>query len=144
MSEEVILAVLNEVLDELKEANRSLKQMDARVKELETGAGETASGLNKLRNVVAAQPKPVLYRLTLFPGDDWQGNYKTFIRWLIGGIVGAMLVASAYVLGNEWIQRTQPPSLGAGMEMKVPADTPGVARPAPVPGKRPSKHARNK
>lgn len=113
MSEEVILAVLNEVLEELKETNKAIKEMDGNVKKLETSVEATTAGLGKLSGVVAAKPRPVLWRVSLFPENDREGNYKTFIRWLIGGIVGALLVGSAYVLANLWIQRSYPPEMAA-------------------------------
>jgi hypothetical protein len=119
--EEVILTVLNEVSEELKKANKSLKEMDARVKELEARIGEVTSGFQKLAAVVRAQPKPVLYRIMLFPETDYQGNYKTFIRWVIGGIVGMIVVGATYVLLHTLIQRAYPREVPAsGMKIVVP------------------------
>jgi hypothetical protein len=160
MSEQIMLTVLNEVLDELKEANKSLKEMGGTVKALELRVHafeqkeirieptdleplkakldelpdlinlemarvdkgmqqhivaqcgelrqETAAGLQKIAAAVEAQPKPIVRRISFFPENDKEGNYKTFIRWLIGGTIGAMMVLTAYVLINEQIQRTYP------------------------------------
>src|ERR1700722_20385878 len=160
MSEQIMLTVLNEVLDELKEANKSLKEMGGTVKALETRVRafeekeirieqpnleplkekvdelpdlingemmrvdkymqqqivaqcgelrqETAAAMLKIAAAVEAQPKPIVRRISFFPENDKEGNYKTFIRWLIGGTIGAMIVVTAYVLINEQIQRTYP------------------------------------
>lgn len=191
--ENMILTVLNEALDELQKANKSLKNLGERIVALEgrvkafdekeirieppnleplkgqidgfrvgmTGKvaeiddqlnkglvavctalrEETAAGLAKLAEAVEAQPKPIVRRISIFPENDREGNYKTFIRCLIGGIVGAMLVGSAYVLGNEWIQRAQPRQWDkATMGITMPADTPAVIKPAPA--RKPGKHTR--
>ena len=160
MSEQMVLTVLNEVLEELKEANKSLKVMNGKVIDLEervqafeqkeirieppdlepfnkklallpdiitaemvslekhlqqrmtTEGGqlreETSAGLAKVAAAVEAQPKPIVRRISFFPENDHQGNYKTFIRWLIGGTIGAMIVLTGYVLTHEWILHTQP------------------------------------
>ncbi len=179
----MILAVLNEVLDELKVANKSLKEMGGMVKTLEsrvqafeqkeiriepTDLGpvnhlvgqlpgiikegikgldesfrervtvecaelrkETTAAFVKVAAAVEAQPKPIVRRISFFPENDYSGNYKVFIRWLICGIIGAMMVAAAYVLTNEWILRNSPretPAAVSGMSM-----SPGAEPPAPVP-----------
>ena len=38
----------------------------------------------KVAAAVEAQPKPIVRRISFFPENDYQENYKTFIRWLIG------------------------------------------------------------
>ncbi|HEV2479077.1 MAG TPA: hypothetical protein VGS79_05425 [Puia sp.] len=185
MSEEMILAVLNEALEELQTANKSLKDMGQKMEALEARVRafeakeirieppnleplkgkidelpvvmdrflvaqstalrqETAAGLLKVAAAVEAQPKPIVRRISFFPENDREGNYKTFIRWLIGGIVGAMLVGSAYVLANEWIQRTQPPPFPADTAMKMSVDTSSVAKPPVVPVRKPRKHTRER
>jgi hypothetical protein len=180
----MVLAVLTEVLDELKEANKSLKEMGGTIKGLETRVRafeqkeikieptdlgpiirlveqmpgiikegingldeglrqrvtvectelrkETMAGLLKVATAVEAQPKPIVRRISFFPENDWEGSYKTFIRWLIGGIIGAMLVLTAYVVVNEWVLRVYPreaPAAVSGMEMSPRAQPP----PLPVP-----------
>lgn len=204
VSEKMLLAVLNETLEEMQKANKSLKEIGHKVEhlagkigQLETRVGafeqkeirieppdleplkgkidefpvamagklmelddnvnkglvllrttvreETAAGLAKIAAAVEAQPKPIVRRITFFPENDREGNYKTLIRWMIGGIVGLLLIGSAYVLANEWIGRTrQWQTTAAGLEMKLAVDTPAVARPVPVSGKKPSKHARQR
>jgi hypothetical protein len=131
MSEEVVLAVLKEVLDELKEANKSLKEMDGKVKELETRVGETTVGMSKVATMVKALPSPIVWRISMFPENDRQGSYKTFIRWVIGGIVVAFMVESGYVLLHEWVQHEYPremPAAASGTNLGVP---PGPS-PSPV------------
>jgi hypothetical protein len=184
MSEQMVLAVLTEVLDELKVANKSLKEMGGVVKTLEsrvqafeqkeiriepTDLGpvnrlveqlpgifqegmkglderlrervtlecaelrkETTAAFVKVAAAVEAQPKPIVRRISFFPENDYSGNYKVFIRWLICGIIGAMMVLTAYVLINEWILRTYPreaPAAVSGMSMSPGAEPP----PPPVP-----------
>ena len=180
----MVLVVLNEVLEELKVANKSLKEMGGMVKTLEsrvqafeqkeiriepTDLGpvnhlvgqlpgiikegmnsldesfrervkvecaelrkETTAAFMKVAAAVEAQPKPIVRRISFFPENDYSGNYKVFIRWLICGIIGAMMVLAAYVLINEWILRTYPreaPAAVSGMSMSPGAEPP----PAPVP-----------
>ena len=180
----MVLAVLTEVLEELKVANKSLKEMGGMVKTLEsrvqafeqkeiriepTDLGpvnhlvgqlpgiikegmnsldesfrervkvecaelrkETTAAFMKVAAAVEAQPKPIVRRVSFFPENDYSGNYKVFIRWLICGIIGAMMVLAAYVLINEWILRTYPreaPAAVSGMSMSPGAEPP----PAPVP-----------
>ena len=178
----MVLAVLTEVLDELKEANKSLKEMGGTIKTLETrvqafeqkeirieppdlepinsrvgqlpgiikegmnrldeglrqqlGAEcaelrkETTVGLLKVATAVETQPKPIVRRISFFPENDYQGSYKIFIRWVICGTIGAMIVLSAYVLINEWILRAYPQEAAAA----VSGVSPGVEPPAaPVP-----------
>jgi hypothetical protein len=155
MSEQIVLTVLNEVLEELKEANKSLKEMGGTVKALElrvdTGMQhqivaqceglrrETAAGMLRIAAVVEAQPKPIVRRISLFPENDKEGNYKTFIRWLIGGTIGAMMVLTAYVLINEQIQRTYPRETqaavsGSNLGMQ-PAPPPPISTAAGAAGK---------
>ncbi|HEX3933655.1 MAG TPA: hypothetical protein VHW43_03190, partial [Puia sp.] len=177
MSEQMVLAVLTEVLDELKEANKSLKEMGGTIKGLETRVQafekkeikieptdlgpiirlveqmpeilkegingldeglrqrvtvecaelrkETMAGLLKVATAVEAQPKPIVRRISFFPENDYQGNYKHFIRWVICGIISAMIVLTVYVLINEWILRTYPreaPAAVSGMEMSPAAE----------------------
>jgi hypothetical protein len=184
MSEQMILAVLTEVLDELKVANKSLKEMGGTINTLEsrvqafeqkeirieaTDLGpvnglvgqlpgiikeginglderlrervtlecaelrkETTAAFVKVAAAVEAQPKPIVRRISFFPENDREGSYKTFIRWVICGIIGAMMVVTGYVLINEWILRTYPreaPATVSGMSMSPGAEPP----PAPVP-----------
>jgi hypothetical protein len=191
MSEQIVLTVLNEVLEELKEANKSLKEMGGTVKALElrvhafeqkeirieppdleplktkldelpglinlemmrvdTGMQhqivaqcgelrrETAAGMLRIAAVVEAQPKPIVRRISLFPENDKEGNYKTFIRWLIGGTIGAMVVLTAYVLINEQIQRTYPRETQAAVSGSnlglPPAPPPPISTAAGAAGK---------
>ena len=87
----------------------------------------TEAGLLKVAVAVETQPKPIVRRITFFPENDHEGNYKTLIRWMIGGIVGLMFIGSAYVLANEWIQHTPRwQKIITGMEMRLPVDTPTV------------------
>ena len=86
---------------------------------------ETTAALAKVAAAVEAQPKPIVRRISFFPENDYQENYKTFIRWLIGGIVGAMMVLTVYVLAHEWILHTQP------RDWPVPAS--GVTMPPEAP-----------
>jgi len=185
----MILAVLNETLEELQTANKSLKEMGQKITLLETRVkafeekeikiappdleplkqkiddlpgviggemkkindtvtklvvdqcaalrGETTTGLTKIAAAVETQPKPIIRRISLFPENDREGNYKTFIRWLVGGIVAALLVGSAYVLANLWIQRSHPRWLsmpGTGMDFSTDSASP--ARTVPVPPKK--------
>jgi hypothetical protein len=179
MGEQIMLTVLNEVLDELKEANKSLKEMGGTVKALETRVRafeekeirieppnleplkekidelpdlingemmrvdkymqqqivaqcgelrqETAAAMLKIAAAVEAQPKPIVRRISFFPENDKEGNYKTFIRWLIGGTIGAMIVVTAYVLINEQIQRTYPretQATASGSNLGLPPASP--------------------
>lgn len=87
----------------------------------------TEAGLLKVAVAVETQPKPIVRRITFFPETDREGNYKTLIRWAIGGIVGLMLIGSAYVLANEWIQHSPRwQKMATEMEMRLPVDTPAV------------------
>jgi hypothetical protein len=186
-----MLTVLNEVLDELKEANKSLKELGGTVKALEARVHafeqkeirieppnleplkekvdelpgvingemmrvdeymrqrivsqcaelrrETTAGLQKIAAAVEAQPKPIVRRISFFPENDKEGNYKTFIRWLIGGTIGAMMVVTAYVLINEQIQRTYPretQATASGSNLGLPpASPPPVSAAAAGAGK---------
>ena len=180
----MVLAVLTEVLEELKVVNKSLKEMGGMVKTLESRVQafeqkeirieppdlgpvnhlvgqlpgiikegingldesfrermtvecaelrkETTAAFVKVAAAVEAQPKPVVRRISFFPENDREGSYKLFIRWLICGIIGAMMVLTAYVLINEWILRTYPrevPAAVSGMSMSPGAEPP----PVPVP-----------
>ena len=160
--EKIILGVLTEVLDELKKANTSLDKMSGEVNELEkrvrafeqkeikieppdlgpvservsAGCTElrnvTAAGLAKIAVAVEAQPKPIIRRISFFPENDREGNYKTFIRWLIGGTVGLIAIVTAFVLLDEWIQHRYPremPSATSGFRTDVPSQP----HPSPVP-----------
>jgi hypothetical protein len=92
---------------------------------------ETTTAFVKVAAAVEAQPKPIVRRISFFPENDYSGNYKVFIRWFICGIIGAMMVAAAYVLTNEWILRNSPretPAAVSGMSM-----SPGAEPPPPVP-----------
>ena len=182
VTQKMLLTVLNETLEEMQNANKSLKaigekveNLTARIGGLETRVGAfeqkeikieppdlgpvsqrvsaectelrkvIEAGLLKVAVAVERQPKPIVRRITFFPETDREGNYKTLIRWMIGGIVGLMLIGSAYVLANEWIQRTQQwQKIATGMDMKLSVDTPAVVRPAPVSGKKQSKHGRQR
>lgn len=182
VSQKMLLTVLNETLEEMQKANRSLKEigeklenfagkigtLETRVHAFEqkeirieppdlgpvservsaecTGLKKvTEAGLLKVAVAVETQPKPIVRRISFFPETDREGNYKTLIRWMIGGIVGLMLVGAAYVLANEWIQRTQPlQPPGAGMEMKLSVDTSAAAQPKTVPAGKPLRHGRKK
>jgi hypothetical protein len=171
MSEQMILTVLNEVLEELKEANKSLKGLNGKVTNLEervqafeqkeiridppdleainknmallpdsiktemvnaeehlrqritTECGqlraEMSTGLAKIAATVETQPKPIVRRISFFPENDQHGNYKTFIRWLIGGTICGMIILTAYVLEHEWIlhQPREWPTVATGMMM---------------------------
>jgi hypothetical protein len=115
MSEEIVLTVLDEVLEELKQANRSLKEMGSLVQELkmqvqafDERSKQTTEGLEKVMRTVEAQPKAIVRRIMLFPENDLQGSYKTFIHWLIGGVLAALVLLSGYVLIHEWILRSYP------------------------------------
>jgi hypothetical protein len=185
MSEQMVLTVLNEVLDELKEANKSLKEMGGTMKALELRVHdfeqkeirieppdleplkkkidelpdlinlemmrvdkdmqqqidarcgelrqETEAGMLKIATAVEAQPKPIVRRISLFPENDKEGNYKTFIRWLIGGAIGAMIVVTAYVLINEQIQRAHPRDIQStlsGSNFGQPLASPSLISPA--------------
>jgi hypothetical protein len=94
---------------------------------------ETAAGMLKIAGAVEAQPKPIVRRISLFPENDKEGNYKTFIRWLIGGTIGAMMVVTAYVLLNEQIQRTysrETPATASGSNLGLPSASPPPISPA--------------
>lgn len=178
----MLLTVLEETLEEMQAANKTLKEigeklenLTGRVGQLETRVGAfekkeikieppdlgpvseqvtaecaelkkiTDAGLLKVAVAVETQPKPIVRRITFFPENDQEGNYKTLIRWMIGGIVGLMLIGSAYVLANAWIQRTPRwHTFATGMEMKVAADTSAAAAPGTAPGRKPPKHGRKR
>ena len=180
VSPKMLLVVLNETLEEMKKANKSLKEIGDRIGNLAAEVGMlktrvqafeqkeirieppdlgpvservsaecaglkqvTEARLLKVAVAVETQPKPIVRRITFFPEKDHEGNYKTLIRWMIGGIVGLMLIGSAYVVANEWIQRSpQWQKIATGMEMSLPVDTPAVARPVAPPVRKPLKNAR--
>lgn len=180
VSLKMLYAVLNETLEEMQKANKSLKEIGqkledfaGKIDQLETRVQAfeqkeikieppdmgpvtervsaecaglkkvTEAGLLKVAVAVEAQPKPIVRRISFFPETDREGNYKTLIRWTIGGIVGLMLIGSAYVAANEWIQRSHPwQKIATGMEMKLPVDTPAMAKPAVPQVRKARRHTR--
>jgi len=180
VSQKMLLTVLDETLEEMQNANKSLKEIGERIGNLAAKIGTleirvqafeqkeirieppdlgpvservsaecaglkkvTEAGLLKVAVAVETQPKPIVRRITFFPENDQEGNYKTLIRWMIGGIVGLMLIGSAYVVANAWIQRTPRwQKIATGMETHLSTDTPAVARPATSPAGKPVKHPR--
>lgn len=186
--ENMVLKVLNEVLEELQLANKSLKEMDGTVKTLETRVQafeqkeirieppdleplkekidglpdvikaevarmdqkmeervgtqcaaihkETAGGLLRVAAAVEAQPKPIIRRISLFPENDTQRNYKTTIWAIMGGILGVSAIAAAYVLFNLWILRMHPERAVSSTSMPPFVDSPATSKTVLSPVKR--------
>jgi len=132
MENEKLVDVLNEVLEELQDANRSLKQLSGTVTELgasvrafeqkeikteppdlkpvieqcEVMRKEVRSGLNGVAGAVERQPKPVVRRISLFPENDREGHFKFLIRWVLGVVVAALVIKVTYTLISEYLVET--------------------------------------
>ena len=132
MKEEIFEAVLTEILEEMRQVNRGLKQSNSikdlcqRVEgfeqklrdqqvivqppDLSSLDRQIADGIVRVAETVDRQPKPVLrqVRLSIFPESDREGSYKFFIRWLFGGAVLVMLVGALFFLGRQFLYKWHP------------------------------------
>lgn len=143
-------AVLNEMLEEMKQVHRTIKEMNKTVVSLgervdgfqrqleniqvvappldlqplkdqfasglvdfsaqvkETLAGMEAGysqQLQKVTQVLEAQPKPIVRRISLFPENDHHGNFKYFFKCLFLSTLGFGLLAGLYAFGAQWLEQ---------------------------------------
>ncbi len=116
-------AVLAEVLEELRQVNKSVKDQGAFIKELDQRVlgfeeklrdqqvivqppdlglldRQIADGLLRVAEAVEKQPKPIQreFKLWLFPEFSRFEYYRLFIRWVFGVILGALLIEKVYEL----------------------------------------------
>jgi hypothetical protein len=133
MKEEIFEAVLTEILEEMRQVNRGLKEQSNSIKDLcqrvesfeqkmrdqqvnvqppDLSAVERqiAEGLVRVAETVERQPKPVLrqVRFSIFPENDKEGSYKFFIRWLFGGTILVLLVGAFFFLGRQFLDKWHP------------------------------------
>jgi hypothetical protein len=133
MKEEIFEAVLNEILEEMRQVKRVVKEQNStiiglreRVEEFEhklrdqqvivqppdftSVERQIAEGLVQVAEAVEKQPKPVRrhVRISIFPESDREGSYKFFIRWLFGGTILALLVAALFFLGRQFLDNWHP------------------------------------
>ena len=165
-NEDMILKVLGEVLEELQTANKSLKKTEDKLGELETRVQafehkeiridppdlapvtervsaecaairkETSGGLLRVAATVEAQPKPIVRRISLFPENDTQRNYRTTIWAIVAGILGTAAIAGAYVLFNAWILRIHPERAVSSLSMPPYVDSATAPKTVLPPPKR--------
>lgn len=143
-----MVTVLNEVLEELQQTNKSIKQLSGTVadlgvhvkafekKELKTEPPdlqpvvtqcevlrkEAAEGLARVAAAVAVQPKPIIRRISLFPENDRDRHFKFFLKWVLWFVVMLLTFEVGYLLISEYIERTHPYILQQPSE-KVRADS---------------------
>ena len=113
MSDEVILTVLTEVLDELKQANKLLEQTMGAVAKLETRVQAFE------RKEIRVEPPdlgPVGERIAAecvqLRKETTAGLEKVAAmvqaRWMVRGTIGVLIVLTAFVLINELIHHMRP------------------------------------
>ena len=147
---EMFRAVLNEMLEEMKQVHRTIKEMKgalavqqekidgfqrqleniqvvapptdlqplkdqfaAGVSEFSIMVKETLAGmkvdygqqLQKVTQVLEAQPKPIVRRISLFPENDHHGNFKYFFKCLFLSILGFGLLAMIYALVQQRLEQ---------------------------------------
>jgi len=94
--------------------------------------------MQKITDTLAASPKPIVRRLSLFPENDYHNHYKYFIKGLFLATVGVCLVGALYALGSQWLQQRR---AEAGPAQERSVSMPGSYQPpAPVP--LPERHVR--
>lgn len=143
-------AVLNEMLEEMKQVHRTIKEMNgvlvlqqqkidgfqrqleniqvvapppdmqplkdqfaAGVVEFKMQVKETLAGmqavygqqLQKVTEVLEAQPKPIVRRISLFPENDRHGNFKYFFKCLFLSTLGFGLLAMIYALVQQRLEQ---------------------------------------
>lgn len=141
MSDEVIITVLNEVLDELKQANKSLEQTVGAVAKLETRIQALE------QKEIRSEPPdlgPLGERIAAECGqlrkETTAGLEKVAAmvqaRWMVRGTIGAMIVLTTFVLINEWIGNMRPRELPATASgLSLPSGAPSQPQPpGPVHG----------
>jgi len=182
---EMFRAVLNEMLEEMKQVHRTIKEMNgvlvlqqqkidgfqrlleniqvvapppdmqplkdqfaAGVVEFKMQVKETLAGmqavygqqLQKVTEVLEAQPKPIVRRISLFPENDRHGNFKYFFKCLFLSTLGFGLLAGLYAFGVEWLAQRgsrQVPvqERSTSFSVEQPAASGGVASLRRVPKK---------
>jgi len=76
------------------------RQMTEGMEKIQTAFSQN---LQKLSEAVAAQPKPIVRRISLFPENDYNGHFKFFIGRLLWAILGLCLLAGLFSLGQQYI-----------------------------------------
>lgn len=61
--------------------------------------------MQKIADTLAAEPRPIVRRISLFPENDYRGNYKYFIKGLFLATVGVCLVGALYAFGSQWLDQ---------------------------------------
>lgn len=94
--------------------------------------------LEKLTAAVEAQPKRIVRRISLFPENDRQGNYKYFIRTMFLSILGALVVGGAFslLLNNMEERKEERRAMMFQKPAREPWTTPAPAQASPPPQKK--------
>src|SRR5882672_9289920 len=95
---------LEPVKDQLAEGVSGLNK---EVKEAMQGVqGTFTQHLKKLTDTLEAEPKPIVRRISLFPENDYHGNYKYFIKALFLWSLGILALVLAYRLIQPYFDRS--------------------------------------
>ncbi len=105
--------------------------------------------MQKIADTLAAEPRPIVRRISLFPDNDYRGSYKYFIRGLFLATVGVCLVGALYALGSQWLEQrreerrlTRVPVQERSMSFPERNYQPGAPSPAPGRAKKAGKRHR--
>ncbi|HWB91261.1 MAG TPA: hypothetical protein VG605_05395 [Puia sp.] len=138
------------MLEELQQANKSIKQLyntarelEVRVKAFEDKQIDIPPPDLEPLNVLIRQ-LPATLQKEMLSGEklryDRQGHYKLFIRWFFGTVIAVFLIGATYVSVRVYIDRAYPfkwQSTAMGVATK--ADSVPVNVPPPA-----SKHKKSK
>ena|ERR1700754_705216 len=116
MNEQIINEVLNDILEELKQSNQSLKTLQTTVGDLQektSGFEQKLRGqqqdakeqLGAISAIVGAQPKNVIkqWRFSIFPDNDINGSFKHLVNKITLGVICLALIAAGYKLGLHYM-----------------------------------------
>jgi hypothetical protein len=157
MNEQIFNDVLNDILEELKQSNQTLKTLQTTVKELHTTTTGfeqkladqkviappadttairelTGKAMTEIAAIVEAQPKNVVkqWRLSFFPDNDRNGSFKHLINKFTLIILCAALILAAYSLALRYLEiKDQRESASApnGLSLPPPSLPPPVTAP---------------
>jgi len=89
-----------------EQMTESISAFNQQAKETMEGMqGAFTRQLQTLTDTLAAEPKPIVRRISLFPENDRHGSYKYFIKALFLSILGFGLLAGLYALGQQWLDQ---------------------------------------
>ncbi len=125
MNEQIITEVLNDILEELKQSNQSLKTLQNTIGDLQ----EKTSGFEqKLTDQQVIAPPAVIrqWRLSFFPDNDINGSFKHLVNKITLGMICLAFIAAGYKLGIHYLDRP------VSASQAVAPQTFGYATPGPA------------